>query len=1090
MGTEIKIEDYMVEKAPPSLEPEQRPSTGKDYWNTGNLFGLQYNNPKLRYDSTADDSNTLDTQDPAFRSVYDVADIQTKREMIKARSSSHAIKIAGRRRVQAENQRAIDQDGFGKQLLYNFFPALASPTTFIPIAGIAGKAFQVGKQVNNALRIANMANVGAITGATANVIDEALLGAQGMETHMLSAGLVGAGFGGTLGIIGGALAGPYRKTHAEAMSREGDTFTSDFERDPNFKTEIDEDGLVKIVHINEEMTPQIGRQGKGLTDYIPFLGKFLKSDVTIVYQSDSSVLRGEMSQISGSTVAFKDRDDNVIPTPLNAVNDMKSSDGVLLRLKKELEDSYHEGVTGSYSDFIDEVSTMYTKAAMEQEIKVYKQVDSLIKEIKEQFNKEMKEAKAKQQEASWYYKDPVDGKHKPVTEEMISTDTVPEGAFTKKPTKKDTKLFNEEIENNYRTQMDEEINMRVDEVYEATPARFEGTPQHVKAAESYRSYYQKSLKKGQEVGIKELGGLSPNRLYRPRAWDFKAIKSGKIPEAEVRARLRDALESHPNQAGLSKTDMDKAVEETLLTLQNSVFDLNNLKTSWLVSKDVPFAKMLRNRKIKLDETKLGPLLKENLQDTTGAYHYKTKGRQALANRLGIVDDESADIYMKNLRQRLQDEGNIFTKEEFAAFERTIKDVTGDLRMNQLSDTPAWTWARNLSAYNSTRLGGGFGGNQFIELASNLMFNGISALTSGRMGASFKNAGKLLYTKGKVDDQVTNAMINSGFLETALHPHRSNRFSDGDSGFNSGWLENGLNGINDSLQKWNAMRYFTAAMEDHTGGMIMEQISTMAKRGSLSGAELSRLGRWGLTPADAKSLAKDLDKYYSPSEGRLELHKFSERNQVKFQQAIQNGISEMVVQGDSIHVPAWMKTPGPLLRLFTQFMRFPLIANEVLLRKGMSDEQAKFYGAIIASTMTYMGLKYVREQASIQAGLIHESDAKFDYFGYNSDEALMRGIGGSLNYNAQLGMMSSLWNIGANATGNSELGRDYASNNQMEAFMGPTFGGTATDILALTKSLADGEIGSERDMMRVKSAIMLNNLPIIDEALKAVVKEMN
>ena len=86
------------------------------------------------------------------------------------------------------------------------------------------------------------------------------------------------------------------------------------------------------------------------------------------------------------------------------------------------------------------------------------------------------------------------------------------------------------------------------------------------------------------------------------------------------------------------------------------------------------------------------------------------------------------------------------------------------------------------------------------------------------------------------------------------------------------------------------------------------------------------------------------------------------------------------------------------------------------------------------------------------------------------------------------MMADLWNKSANALGAPELGRDYASNKQLEAYMGPTFGGTVTDMLSLTKSFAEGDIGSERDMMRLKSAIPFNNLPIISEGLKAVIKE--
>ncbi|RKY20048.1 MAG: hypothetical protein DRP62_08830, partial [Planctomycetota bacterium] len=331
---EVKVEDFIVGEAP-TLSKEPRESTSEDYYNTVNPVGLVYNNPSLRYNTLQDDSNSLDMSDPIVSSVYEGADIETKREMIQARSASHALKIYERRKIFADSQRSIDADGLGRQLLMGALPALASPTSAIPFAGVAGKAFQVGKQVTRAMHIATVSATGAVSGAAANVIDEAVLGEQGLDTHMLSAGLIGLGFGGTLGLIGGALSGTHAISHARAMSREGDTFTKDFDMDPNIRTEVDENGIIKIVDVNPEMTVVPGRQGKFGTDYIPFIGKFLRSDVNTVFQSNSSVLRGEMTKLSGSTVALKDVDGNVITTPWNAVNDLKTSDGVYMKFNKQ-----------------------------------------------------------------------------------------------------------------------------------------------------------------------------------------------------------------------------------------------------------------------------------------------------------------------------------------------------------------------------------------------------------------------------------------------------------------------------------------------------------------------------------------------------------------------------------------------------------------------------------------------------------------------------------------------------------------------------------------------------------------------------------
>ena len=334
----MRLEDYVVEGSLPALPDKGRESTSTDYWNTMNPVGLVYNNPHLRY-SSANDDGYLDTDDERFKSIYETADSDTKEELLGARSVEHALMIAERRNVQAESMQAISNDGIATQIFMGAIPAMASPTSLIPVAGVGGKILQIGKTVSRMTKIGKVAAIGAASGAVANLGDELIIGAQGMEAHPLSATLVGAGFGGTLGIIGGALSGPYGKTHAEAMSSKGDTFTKDFDTDPHIKTEVDENGIVKIVEINPEAPiTDVARQKKFFTDYIPLIGKFLRSDVNTVYQSNSSALRLEMTKIANSTVSIKDSSGNVVPVHWNAMNDLKQADGMYMKHNKKVEE--------------------------------------------------------------------------------------------------------------------------------------------------------------------------------------------------------------------------------------------------------------------------------------------------------------------------------------------------------------------------------------------------------------------------------------------------------------------------------------------------------------------------------------------------------------------------------------------------------------------------------------------------------------------------------------------------------------------------------------------------------------------------------
>ena len=265
------------------------------------------------------------------------------------------------------------------------------------------------------------------------------------------------------------------------------------------------------------------------------------------------------------------------------------------------------------------------------------------------------------------------------------------------------------------------------------------------------------------------------------------------------------------------------------------------------------------------------------------------------------------------------------------------------------------------------------------------------------------------------------------MEDALHTSRVNRYADTEQGFNSGLVENRLNWMNDKLMKLNGMRYFMGVMEDYTGGAVVSQL----KKG---GIKAERLARWGLNETDANNLQAKLKNVTTDKSWNLEDLSIKERDQLQL--AISRGIEEIVVQGESIHLPAWMKAPGQFTKVLTQFMRFPLVAQETLTRKGFKEEQAQMMSGVIGAVSTYMGIKYLREQAAIATGTVHEADAKYNYESFTSED-YTRVIGEAINYTAPLGFMSSIYNYGAIATGNNELGREWQSKNGMSALLGPS-----------------------------------------------------
>ena len=981
----------------------QRESVSKDYWNVVNPMSVQYNYPETRFNVAEDTRDVLDIDAEDFKSVYDTADIHTQREMLKASSNSHALKIAERNTIFNDSSKAIEQDGIATQFMMGAIPALASPTSLLP-AGAFFKATQLAKGASRLSKVTAIGGAGAIAGATVNVADEALFDAQGMPTNYVAAGAYGALFGGALGALGGALQGPYKGSVANGITPDKDTFRTDFESDPDLLVKLDDSGNIQL--------EDIGVMEKSIIDRVPFLGDWLKSDVHTVYQSDSAVMRGLMGRISSATVSLRDSAGKLIPSKYSGMDFKRKLKGLHNNLTQDVDVIYNEaraqGFEGSRSNYSQEVYRVYL----------------------EELNRQKKEANK--------YANQVTGD---INLEGVDTKDVT--AFKKK------------------------YHEAVNKWYEDNPVEFRGNPVLVEGAKAYKIYFDKMLKSGQDLGIKELQGISSNRLYAPRIYDYKKMHKGIVSPEDIKSQVRAALNGDPRNVFNDAEQLEQVASGVAKMLQETSFDLNNLTNSFLV-KDLPFETHLKSKKLYLDETKMFDVLLNDFDDIAGMYHYKMGGRQATQFAFGT--DNLSDI-MKFIRDEHLAKGITDNQKEIQAFERSVKDLLGDLRINGLSDTPGWTFTRNLLTYNSTRMGGGFGGNQFIELSSALVLNGMEALMNKRLSKSLKNTTDLLYSKKK-GDEFTQYLVDSGFMEDALHTSRINRFADTEAGFNSGKLESALHWMNDKLMKYNGMRYFMGVMEDYTGAAVRSQLM----KGNV---DAKRLARWGLTQEDATSLGKTLN------EVEFDFAKMSQKQQDQFQLAITRGIEEVVVQGESIHVPAWMKVPDPFKKVIFQFMRFPLIAQETLTRRGMKEDQARFIGSILASTSTYVGLKYLREQAAIASGTVHEIDAKYDYI--NNKEDLERAVMEAFNYNAPLGMFSSLYNYGAIATGQEELGRDWQGKHGMPSILGPSYG-LGEDIIQLIRAGVEGNLNDERSLQRFKAMSPYMNLPLLNEGGKMLIEE--
>jgi hypothetical protein len=1128
-------------------QPPQESSMG-DYMNLLSPFGIQgqYDYTRTRTEDLA--RTGVDLSDENFKALFDSADIQTRKEMLSARNNNDAMRIYDRRQIFMQSQERVAQDGLVTQIAMGALPALASPTTLLPFGGV----MKVAQTANKARKL-KMALAGATTATTANLMDEAMLDAQGLPTNYVGVAATSAILGGGLGMLGGMLSSPKAINAADHMLEQGNVLSKDYVSD-NFVT-IDRNSETLLI-------PKVKTT---LYDKIPGLGEWFKSPVTKMYQSDSSVVRSFAARISNPTVSLKDANGNYVVLGKTGADVKQEIVGnfnskVNVPISKSYDDWVKEGNKGSRADFNKEVYRVYAEESnrLANAAKVYADENAAVEIVK--INEDSKQAMKESRAPSTFYRDSK-GREQPASQEVvdkyqadwaeyqrqveeqriIKEERIPaldaqykvdaelakellkaQGVkgkalteqmktvranlreqlkadkaelrasvkpkrpreiefYDKKPdaTKEGRKALAErlkELKAERNAAKEKARETHVDTFYRNNNIEFKTGSSAIKdAATAYSKYFDDMLVKGQNLGIKELAKSKAGRLYAPRNWDFG--KMATLPKEEVKQRLRAAIEADARNEYNTIKDLEDDIEDlyNLLIKKESQSTLGQGKGYY--TKDLPFEKRLASRKLYLDESKLGNLVHNNFEDVAGMYNYFMSGRMAVQHAFGDMIDETGNLagITDRLVQEAVAKGETVSAKERDNIVNTIDDLLGVRRMSQFGDKWQWELSRNLMTYNSARLMGGAGGNQLIEMATIAMMNASRGIIMKNFSTSASNVAKMLYKETGPSNDLGKVLLNSGYLESALHAHRANRIADTEAGFNPKLLEGALDNLADFQMKYNGQRYFTALAEDMSGGAIMQYI----QRASIKDEAL--FSRWGLTMKDVQSLKKVLDK-----DNKNFLENMSQYQRDKFQMAINRGVAEWVVQPNSIHLPDWFKGAGPMQKLLFQFMKFPMIAQETLLRRGWTEDKAGMIAGIAGAMVMYTTLKYLREEASVALGFTDERDRKYDIFG--DREQMFRATLESTNYMANLGMFTTAWNYGNAFLQRPELGREWANRNAIEAIGGPTVG-LVQDISDIGSRLVnDGDFTSERQMKSYKQLAPFMALPGLSEGLNALAAE--
>lgn len=1117
-------------------EPEQIPeSSMQDYFNVLSL-GVMTDNPETQAELADLKRTGFDWADEGFKTIFEGADIETKREMLTARNNADAMKIYERRLIFNDSSRRVAEDGLVTQIAMGAIPALASPTTLLPFGAVA----KVAQTANKARKIKSVV-VGATTATTANLIDEALLDQQGMPTNYLSVAGTSMVLGGGLGLFGAMLANP----KSAAMTADNILATGN-----KLDKEFVSDNFVTIDRGTETLL--IPKLNKTVYDKIPGLGEWFKSPITKMYQSDNEAVRAIASRISNPTVSMKDANGDFIIIPKTGADVKQEIIGNFnSSINVPISQLYGQwkaaGWKGSRADFNKEVYRVYTEESnrLASGAKVFgdENAKADLASIDESFKAQAKEAEMPEV----FYRDSK-GKYQPYSQELMAKQEqqaidlksaednfvnfrdveIPKmkednkfiielrqellkaegmkGAelrtamkefraerkqvlqqeiaakraelraeikakkfkvitpVFRKPSKKKLEAKKAELKEQRAYEREAAREKWVQKYYDDNQPTFKTKdPIITEGAKVYAKYFDDMLEKGQNLKIKELMNSKKGRLYSPRNWDFDAI--AKAPKEMVIQKLKQAVQSDARNEYSSQKALDDDVEDLYRILIDKNTQAVMGQGKGYYTKDLPFEKRLSERKLYVDESKLGNLVHNNFEDISGMYNYFMSGRMAVQHAFSDAVTKDGDLDLSTVTKDLD-------AKDVKVVTNTIDDLLGVRRINQYGNDVSWQLSRNLMTYNSARLMGGAGGNQLIEMATIAMMNISRGIVYKKFSQSAQNVSKMLYKEQGAQSDLGRVLLNSGYLESALHAHRANRLADTEAGFNPKMWESALDNLADFQMKYNGQRYFTALAEDLSGGAIIEYIKRASPR------DEALFSRWGLNMDDVQGLKKVLDE-----DDVNFLDRMSPKQLDKFQLAVNRGVSEWVVQPNSVHLPDWFKGAGPMAKLVFQFMKFPMIAQETLMRRGWTEDRAGMIAGIVGGATMYTTLKYLREEASVSLGFTDEIDRKYDIF--NDTDQFNRTLMESMNYMANLGMFTTAWNYGNAALQRPELGREWANRNAIEAIGGPTVG-LVQDVSDIgSRIVNDGDFTSERQMNSFRQLVPFMAVPGISEGGKVL-----
>ena len=1092
-------------------------STWEDAFNVVNPFAIDFNNVNIE----VSDNNYDDNFDK--EKYFEDNQVSEDEKLLiykNAHNEQYADSLLKRNRTYQESLDRIGADDsiakYGKMLI----AGTIDPTILVPFGGAVSKVNSLVKANELLTRVATTGLTYGSIGAITNVASESLFDLQNLPTDYTSAATLGFVLGGGLPMIGEAVSYSMFSNKIAKSLREPSFEEKHLEQDNEIIQHLDENGEVSHTEFvkkddteyveyedkngkikkrkktkAEKRSEEINSLDDGSLKSSRFIPQVLNSLSNKLHEVKDKTTQYYIRKAVAPTVSAKDSNGNYI-VKQESVEDLKT-------FYRGFEQKYHYRNAVSYNNAVKDGYFNGTKEEWDTGVKLERdRLESLRqKDIQEELNT----FKNSLEEENTINKEEIyNNELQSYAENVSKKKNIPlEKALKDKSIIKKAKTNTENKVKKLEEKLNKEHDKKISEFRKELEKKYTYKDYLTRDNTYYNgiieanNFFEKYRKEGMKYkeDFKDIDG---NGLYNPRQYDWRKIED--IDEFTLKNIFKKAMEEYKSKENLelikNPKEFDKVLDEIVQEFKKNANKKELQEFMELSGRQIDGLQninhFLKSRKYGFDNYALKDILDNDMNTIIQKYNFRMAPDLALSKQYGTSNIKTIK---NNLVKDLENNSN-FDKKEIVKisedFEKVLENLTGVTSMKaNLKNPNAMRIVRYAGMFNTLTLGGKFGLNTVNEIVNGLVATQSKELLYKNFGKQLKDTVNIM--NGKEADSLNTELVEIiGMSPELVDSHVSMKIQDNDSVFSSSKIEKVANKLVNRLMTYNGMKVISGYFQGIVAGNALQDIRKFAKilneGKTLSDKQKLLMSRWGLEEQDVLNLNKTINNNAKFKENgtieKLNLHKWENSDEyLKMSIAIKRAVESGIMRGDSIHLPQWMLEGSPMVRLAFEFLRFPIIATQTLLRRGMQEDMAGFVASAIGASLVFVGSNYLVEQAEVSIGVVDKHKTKYNIF--EDEEQFKKAFLKSLNYVGSLGATTLAYDKVMIMLGYGSFGREYADD------ISSLFGVSASRLeqfKVLFHNLLEGKYDSEQTWYVLKSLTPFLSLPVISEGANLLIKK--